>query len=109
MYFFTHFVDDELYKDRDEAIVLTALLPDPINTYLDEFREGIVESVNGKAIRNMKELAEAFEQKTEQLVIEFEGIGRPLVLNAADVEAAKERIRKRYNVQREANIAEGIE
>ncbi len=109
MYFFTHFVDDELYKDRDEAIVLTTLLPDPINTYLEEFREGIVETVNGKAIRNLKELSEAFEQKAEQLVIGFEGTGRPLVLNAADGEAARERIRKRYNVQRESNIAEGTE
>ena len=108
MYYYTHFVDDELYKDRDETIVLTALLPDPINTYLEEFREGIVESVNGKPIRNMKELAAAFEQKAEQILIEFEGIGRPLVLNSADVEAAKERIRNRYKVQREAFLEDEV-
>jgi S1-C subfamily serine protease len=108
MYFYSNFVDDELYKDRDETIVLTALLPDPINTYLDEFREGIVNSVNGKAVRNMKELAAAFEQKTERLLIEFEGIGRPLVLSTADVEAARERIRKRYNVQRESFIEDEV-
>jgi S1-C subfamily serine protease len=101
-YYYARFVDDELYKDRDETIVLTSLLPDPINTYLDEFREGIVKSVNGKPIRNIKELAAAFEEKTEQLLVEFEGIGRPLVLNTAEVEAARDRIRKRYNVQRES-------
>jgi hypothetical protein len=101
-YYYARFVDDELYKDRDETIVLTSLLPDPINTYLDEFREGIVKSVNGKPIRNIKELAAAFDEKTEQLLVEFEGIGRPLVLNTAEVEAARDRIRKRYNVQRES-------
>ena len=25
-----HFIDEELYKERDEVIILTALLPDPI-------------------------------------------------------------------------------
>ena len=108
MYYYTHFVDDELYKDRDETIVLTALLPDPINTYLEEFREGIVESVNGKAIRNLKELAAAFEQKADQIVIEFEGMGRPLVLNSADVAAAKERIRNRYRVQRDSFLEDEV-
>ena len=108
MYYFTHFVDDELYKDRDETIVLTSLLPDPINTYLDEFREGIVKSVNGKQIRNIKELAAALEEKADRLLIEFEGIGRPLVLSTADVEAARERIRKRYNVQRESYIEDDV-
>ncbi len=104
LHYYTNFVGDELYKDRDETIVLTSLLPDPINTYLDEFREGIVKSVNGKAIRNMKQLAEALEEKSEQMLIEFEGIGRPLVLITADVEAARDRIRKRYNVQRESYL-----
>jgi S1-C subfamily serine protease len=107
-YYFSHFVDDELFKDRDEAIILTTLLPDPINTYLEEFREGIVESVNGKPVRNMKELAAAFEEKKEQTIVEFEGLGRPLVLTSSEVEAARERIRKRYNVQRESFIEDEV-
>ena len=95
---FAHFIEEELYKERDEVIVLTALLPDPINTYLDEFREGIIRKVNGTAIRNVKELAAAFTKQADEYVIEFEGHGRPLVLQRADLEAARARIRQRYNV-----------
>ena len=95
---FAHFIEEELYKERDEVIVLTALLPDPINTYLDEFREGIIRKVNGTAIRNVKELAAAFTKQADEYVIEFEGHGRPLVLQRTDLEAARERIRQRYNV-----------
>ena len=95
---FAHFIEEELYKERDEVIVLTALLPDPINTYLDEFREGIIRKVNGTVIRNVKELAAAFTKQADEYVIEFEGHGRPLVLQRTDLEAARARIRQRYNV-----------
>ena len=95
---FAHFIEEELYKERDEVIVLTALLPDPINTYLDEFREGIIRKVNGTAIRNVKELAAAFTKQADEYVIEFEGHGRPLVLQRTDLDAARARIRQRYNV-----------
>jgi hypothetical protein len=60
-----------------------------------------VEKVNGKPIRNLQALAEALAEKPEQNVIDFEGIGRPLVLQRADVENARDRIRKRYNVLNE--------
>ena len=103
-HYFAHFIDQELYKDRDEVLVLTALLPDPINTYLDEFREGILKNVNGAAIRNVKELAAAFAKPADEYVIEFEGAGRPLVLQHSELDAARERIRRRYNVLQEQHL-----
>ncbi len=100
-HYYSHFIDEELYKERDEVILLTALLPDPLNTYLEEFREGIVDKVNGAAIRNLGELAAAFAKPAEQYVVEFEGAGRPLVMRRSEVDAARERIRARYNVLQE--------
>jgi S1-C subfamily serine protease len=105
-YLYQNFVNDEIYKEKDEIIILTTLLPDTINTYLDEFREGIVERVNGKAIKNMKDLAAALADKPEQYVIDFMGIGRPLVLQRNDVEAARERIVRRYRVDQEQFLGE---
>ena len=90
-----------MYKDRDEVIILTALMPDPINTYLEEFREGVVKKVNDVTIRSMKDLAAAFSKQADEYVLEFEGAGRPLVLLRSDIEAARERIRQRYNVLKE--------
>ncbi len=70
------------------------------------FREGIVETIDGKKVRNLGELSAALKEPKEQYVVEFEGIGRPLVLRRADVDAARERIRKRYNVLREEFLSE---
>ena len=100
-HYYAHFIEDELYKERDEVIMLTALLPDPINTYLDEFREGIVKQINGRAVRNLKELAAETAKPADEYVIEFEGIGRPLVLQRSDLDTARDRIRQRYRVLEE--------
>jgi len=103
-YFFDNFVSKEIYKEHPEVIVLAAILPDPINTYLSDFREGIVDEINDHKIRTLKDMADAFEEKPEFYVIKFIGYSRPLVLERSALEAARERIRKRYNVLAEQNI-----
>ncbi len=105
-YAFNNFVSKEVYKDHPEVIVLSAILPDPINAYLGEFREGMVDEVNDHKIRTLKDLADAFAEKPEFFVIKLVGTGRPLVLERAAVEAARERIKSRYNVLSEQNLHE---
>lgn len=105
-WFFEGFLTKELYKDHPEVIVLSAILPDPLNTYLNEFREGIVDDINGRKIRTLKDVSDAFAEKPEFYVVNFLGKGRPLVLERAAVEAAHDRIKSRYNVLAEQNIGE---
>src|ERR1700758_368466 len=97
-HFFEYFVQDQLYLQHPDVIVLANILPDPINTYLAPYRGGIVDEVNGKKIRTLDELANAFAESPERLVIRMIGDGPPLVLNRSQIEAARERIKMRYNV-----------
>jgi len=105
-YYFDFFITRELYKKHPEVIVLTSLLPDALNTYLTEFREGIVESINGTPIKTLQEMAAELAKTPEFYVIEFVGANRPLVLERKAVEAARERIHKRYNVIEDQNLGE---
>jgi S1-C subfamily serine protease len=105
-HFFEYFVQDQLYLQHPDVIVLANILPDPINTYLAPYRGGIVDEVNGKKIRTLDELANAFAESPEQMVIRMIGDGPPLVLNRSQVEAARERIKTRYNVLKEQNLEE---
>ena len=105
-HFFEYFVLDQLYLQHPDVIVLANILPDPINTYLSPYRGGIVDEVNGKKIRTLDELANAFAESPERLVIRMIGDGPPLVLNRSQVEAARERIKTRYNVLKEQNLEE---
>ena len=105
-HFFDYFVLEQIYLEHPEVIVLTNILPDPINTYLSPYRGGIVDEINGKKIHTMEELAKAFSETPDRFVIKLIGDGPPLVLDPKQVEAARERIQKRYNVSAEQNLEE---
>jgi hypothetical protein len=47
-HFFEYFVLEQIYVDHPDVIVLSNILPDPINSYLTPYRGGIVDEVNGK-------------------------------------------------------------
>jgi len=103
-HFFEYFILEQIYRDHPDVIVLSNILPDPINSYLAPYRGGIVDEVNGKKIRTLAELSEAFAQAPERLVIRMIGDGPPLVLDRNKVDAARERIKTRYNVLKEQNL-----
>lgn len=105
-HFFEYFVLEQLYLQHPDVIVLTNILPDPINTYLTPYRGGIVDEINGKKIRHLDELANAFAENSDHFVIRMIGDGPPLVLDRNKVESARERIKTRYNVLKEQNLEE---
>ncbi|MGI9114695.1 MAG: PDZ domain-containing protein [Chthoniobacterales bacterium] len=105
-YYFDNFVQDQIYLQHPEVIVLTNILPDPTNTYLGSYRASIVDEVNGRKILTLRDLANALNEATDRFVITMIGDGPPLVLDRKEVESARDRIRTRYNVNNEQNLEE---
>jgi S1-C subfamily serine protease len=103
-HFFDYFVLEQIYLEHPDVIVLTNILPDPINTYLAAYRGGIVDEINGKKIHTLEELAKTFSETSDRFVVKMIGEGPPLVLDPKQVEAARERIKMRYNVVKEQNL-----
>ena len=87
-------------------VVLSAVLPDPITAYLGGFKNAIVDEVNGKKIKTLKDLSDAFAEPADRYVIKVIGTGLPIVLERKDVEQAKQRIMARYNVSSPQNLDE---
>jgi S1-C subfamily serine protease len=105
-HFFDFYVIDQIYVEHPDVIVLTNILPDPINSYLAPYRGGIVDSINGKKIHTLEEFGQTLAEPAERFVIDLIGDGPPLVLDPKQIEAARERIKQRYNVVREQNLQE---
>ncbi len=105
-HYFDFYVLEQIYLEHPQIIVLTNILPDPINTYLQPFRGGIVDEVNGTKIRTLDDLSKVFHETPERFVVRMIGDGPPLVLDRAQVETARERIKTRYNVVKEENLSE---
>jgi S1-C subfamily serine protease len=103
-YLFDYFVEDELHTNRPEIIVLSNILPDPVNAYAEEFRYSVVDEVNGHRIKRIEDIATAFDEQAEYYVIKFAGGNRPIVLERKAIEEARPRIRERYAVTAEKNL-----
>lgn len=105
-YFYDFYIADELYEEHPEVVVLSSILADPINTYLEFAQFGIVDKVNGVKIRTLEQFSQEVSKDAEDYVIELIGNARPIVLEKAAVEGARERIKTRYNITHEQNLKE---
>lgn len=103
-YLFDYFVADELHTNRPEIVVLSNILPDPVNAYAEEFRYSVVDEVNGHRIKRIEDIAAAFDEQAEYYVIKFAGGNRPIVLERKAIEEARPRILERYAVTAEKNL-----
>jgi len=103
-YLFDFFVEDAVYLDREELVVLSNILPDPVNAHAGEFRHSLVEEINGRRIRTLRDVAEALDQPAEFHVITTADGGRPIVLEQKAVLAARENILSRYGIASERNL-----
>jgi S1-C subfamily serine protease len=107
-YYYDSFVTDEIFKEHPEVIVLSNILPDPVNAYLSDLRFQIVDQINDKKIRTLKDMAAAFAQKSDYYVINFVGSEHPAVLERSAVEQARQRILTNYNVPKEQYLGGGL-
>ena len=82
--------------EHPKVVVLTIVLPDPANLGYQELHDLIVERVNGVSVRNLADLRVAFTKPVgPNHVLEFlagQGVRR-IVLDAAEVEAAAQRVK----------------
>lgn len=107
-YYFTQFLGKELYLEHPEVVVISKVLPDPINTYQKRFVNTIVEEINGAKIKSLEDVANAFKKPDEFYVIRVVGDPQPLVMEAKAVAEARERILKRYRIFQEQYLKDSI-
>ena len=111
-YHYSYFGSEEMYRERPEIIVLTAILPDSANTHIQPYVKKVVDTINGKKIRMLQDVYDALhgefaEEGHEGFhVIRCLGEGRPLVLERSTAEQAHKRIMGKYNVGFDNHIEE---
>ncbi len=110
-YLYNYFSDKEIYKDKPQIVILTDILPDEINTHLAPYQHKVVDEINGRTIRTLKDVYAALyenEPEGEFHVIRLMGEGRPVVLEKSRIQAAQERVRAKYNVTMDHRLGESI-
>jgi S1-C subfamily serine protease len=107
-YHYAQFLDKELYLRHPEVVVISKILPDPINAYLKRFVLTIVDQINGVQVKTLEDVAAAFAKPSEFYVIRVVGDPQPLVLEGKAVAEARKRILERYGVVRESHLTDDI-
>lgn len=107
-YYYTQFLEDELYLEHPEVVVISKVFPDASTSYLEGFEYGIVDQVNDTKIRTLNDLAAALQRPAEFYVIHLVDDPQPLVLEAKAAREARERISRQYGITQEAYLEDSF-
>ena len=99
LYYYSYYISDNLFPERREFILLNRVLPDQANTYVSEFHDRVVDSINGVKINKLQDVVDAFKKPTgEYHVIHIDGTSFPLVLRVSEMDEANRRVSEKYNI-----------
>jgi len=98
LHIYKAFVDEEIFLERPEIIVMTQVLTDSINSGVKGLRYKIVDKVNGVHVKTLEDMNSAFQKNIEYHVIELINGQRPIVIEKKRMSAAAERIKRKYQV-----------
>lgn len=104
---YSMFGQDQLYREKPEPVVLTTVLPDPLNVYLRGLVGQVVREINGSKIRTLADVLPALESGKARTVILFEGDQRPAVFKNVEVDRASPRLMAQYGITEASRTALG--
>ncbi|MEO0018554.1 MAG: hypothetical protein RLZZ522_1837 [Verrucomicrobiota bacterium] len=104
--FYADFVSKGIFQKRQDIVLLTRVESDPVTSQLDGFAGYAVDKINGTAVRDFKHAYELLHPETEPefFVIELFGANRPVVIPAAAVKAANDRVQASGGISRLFNL-----
>jgi S1-C subfamily serine protease len=105
---YTDYLPKALFNERRDIVVLTRVENDPVNSRLSSFTGYAVDKINGEKITGLNHAHQLLysENPPEYHVIELFGASRPLVIPAAEVEAANRRVSANYGIAELVNLEE---
>lgn len=104
-YLYAHSIKLNEDRLRKEYVVLSAIMPDEINSYADPFKSQVVESIDGVKIHSLNDIQKAFEQTKDRFYeITFMGNNRILPVDAEKARLRHEAILQKYQIPAEARL-----
>jgi S1-C subfamily serine protease len=92
---------------RKEFVVISEILPDEVNAYLQAYKYRVVESVNGISINKLEDIDTALETDESGFwILKFMGIEAPMVIDADKARKQHDAIMQKYQVPMETKTNE---
>jgi hypothetical protein len=92
---------------RREYVVISEILPDEVNSYLQSSRYRVIESVNGITINRLEDIDTAVQTDVDGFwIVEFIGNQSPMVIDASKARNQQDAILQKYQVPMETKTHE---
>jgi len=103
---FAHYIDEAIFKEREDIVILTRILADPVNTHISGHVGTAIESINGETIKSLKQAHELLhpEKPPEFFVIKCEGLERPIIIPGDQAAAASQRTETNYGISSSSHL-----
>ena len=85
-------------KPGDRVVILSVVLPDPINVGYQEFMNSVITNINGQPVRNMRDVFRIFDADGGVFRLTLKNMGVDLVLDPTTVAEANERVSRNYGI-----------
>lgn len=105
---FAHYIDEAIFKEREDIVILTRILADPVNTHVSGHVGTAIESINGEKIATLAQAHKLLHPATppEFFVIKCEGLERPIIIPGDQAEAASKRTQSNYGINTSSYLGE---
>ncbi|MBK1791180.1 S1C family serine protease [Persicirhabdus sediminis] len=103
---YARYIDEAIFKERKDIVVLTRILNDPINAHLGSHAGLAVESINGEKVRDIEHAHQLLHpaEMPEFFIIKCEGNPRPIIIPGDEAAEASQRTLTRYGVSKSHNL-----
>lgn len=92
----------------ERVVLLTAVLPDPVNIGYQGFRNMIVTAVNGREVGNMSDVFAAVDAEGHIFSLTLQSVGVDIVLNPDELDEANARLQDLYRIPALRHQASGF-
>lgn len=105
---FAHYIDEAIFEQRKDIVILTRVLNDPVNTHVSRHIGTAIESINGTKVTSLKHAHTLLhpEKTPEFFVIRCEGVERPIIIPGDKAAQASKRTEHNYGISTPAHLGE---
>jgi len=103
---YSNYLADEIYKEREDIVILTKVLKNSINSAISPYTGFAVSKINGVEVKSLDHAHELLNpsEEPEHFVIECDALPRPLVLSAKHIAKADSETQRSYGVKELSNL-----
>ncbi|MCP5535735.1 MAG: trypsin-like peptidase domain-containing protein [Akkermansiaceae bacterium] len=97
---FAHYIDEAIFKEREDIVILTSVLTDPVNTHVSGHAGTAIESINGVKITSLQQVHDLLHPKETPgfFIIKCEGLERPIVIPGNKAAESSQRTETNYGI-----------